>query len=146
VSAHALEGGCACGSVRYGLASAPFDAGYCHCTMCRRVSGAPVMAFATVPFEDFVVTGSPRRFRSTGFGERWFCGECGTPLAMHVDHQPETIDFTIASLDAPERVVPQFHLFVEKRIAWFETADALPRHAGFRPDTRGLSGVIRVRP
>ena len=137
---------CLCGDVTLEITLPSKWVAHCHCTMCRRVSGAPVMAFATVPFEDFVVTGSPRRFRSTGFGERWFCGECGTPLAMHVDHQPETIDFTIASLDAPERVVPQFHLFVEKRIAWFETADALPRHAGFRPDTRGLSGEIGVRP
>ena len=54
--------------------STPFDAGYCHCAMCRRSSGAPVMAFATVPFDDLVVTCVARcsRRRSTSFGDRWF--------------------------------------------------------------------------
>ena len=133
-----FEGGCLCGAVRYRLLSEPFDAGYCHCGMCRRATGAPAVAFATVPLEDFVVTGSPRRRRSSSFGERWFCADCGTQLAMHVDHQPDTIDFTIASLDDPERVRPAFHIFFGSRIEWFDTADRSPRYFGFRPDTPGL--------
>ncbi len=133
-----LEGGCLCGAVRYRLLSQPFDAGYCHCLRCRRASGAPVVAFATVPLADFVMTGEPRRRRSSSFGERWFCGDCGTQLAMHVDHQPGTIDFTIASLDAAELLVPAFHIFFGKRLGWFDTADDHPRHEGFRPGTRGL--------
>jgi len=133
-----LSGGCACGAVRYRLLSQPFDAGYCHCSMCRRAAGAPVLAFATVPLEDFAISGHPRRRRSSYFGERWFCGDCGTQLAMHVDHQPDTIDFTIASLDSPERVPPAFHIFFASHIGWFDTADEFARHAEFRPDTRGL--------
>jgi hypothetical protein len=132
-------GGCGCGAVRYRLASTPFDAGYCHCSMCRRSSGAPVIAFATVPLNDLTWTsGMPRRRRSSGFGERWFCGDCGTQLAMHVDHQPDTIDFTIASLDEPQEFAPRFHIFFASRIGWFDTTDSCPRHAEFRPDTRGL--------
>jgi hypothetical protein len=134
-----LTGSCACGAVRYRLASAPFDAGYCHCENCRRSSGAPVLAFATVPLADFVVTrGAVRVRRSSAFGERGFCADCGTQLTMHVEHQPDTIDFTIASLDEPARVVPQFHLFFGSRIAWFDIDDGHPRHAALRPDTRGL--------
>jgi hypothetical protein len=134
-----LTGGCLCNSIRYRLDSAPFDAGYCHCSVCRRSSGAPVMAFATVPVESWIVTcGVPRCRRSSKFGSRWFCGDCGTQLAMQVDHQPETIDFTIASLDRPEVVQPTFHIFHADRIAWFEVADACPRSAQFREETRGL--------
>jgi len=134
-----LEGGCLCGAIRYRLESEPFEAGYCHCSICRRVAGAPVLAFATVPLADFVITGNPRRWRSSNFGERWFCTHCGTQLAMRVDHQPDTIDFTIASLDSPERVPPDFHIFFGSRIPWFDTRDNCPRHADFRPDTRGLA-------
>jgi hypothetical protein len=57
---------------------------------------------------------------------------------MHVKHQPNTIDFTIASLDAPEAVAPAFHIFFGSRIPWFDCADSLPRHTAFRPDTPGL--------
>lgn len=140
----AMEGGCACGAVRYALRSAPFDSGWCHCTICRLVSGAPAMVFATVPAGDLdFVSGSERigTFRSSGFGRRQYCRDCGTPLTMQVDHQPETIDFTVATLDDPEIAGPGFHIFHSSRIGWFETADDLPRHDRFRPDTRGLEGT-----
>ena len=137
------EGGCLCGAVRYRLASAPFDAGYCHCRICQLASGAPVMAFATVPRGDYVVTrGEPKRRASSDFGERWFCCECGTPLTMIVTHQPETLDFTIATLDMPESVAPGFHIWCRSRICWFDTADRLPRHQRFRPDTVGLDEQV----
>jgi len=45
----------------------------------------------------------------------------------------------VATLDEPEAVAPGFHIFRASRIAWFETADDLPRHDRFRPDTRGLA-------
>jgi len=138
VSAQVLEGGCLCGAVRYRLGSQPFEAGYCHCSMCQRAAGAPVLAFATVPLKDLVFTGNPRRRRSSDFGERWFCADCGTQLAMRVDHQPDTIDFTIASLDLPELVPPEFHIFFGSHIPWFDTTDDCQRHTRFRPDTPGL--------
>jgi hypothetical protein len=134
-----MEGGCACGAVRYRLNSKPYDAGYCHCTSCRRAAAAPVVAFATVPFEALVIThGQPAQRRSSSFGERWFCQHCGTQLAMRVDPQPTTIDFTIGSLDKPENVPPEFHIWFADRIGWFNTGDALDRHQAFRPETPGL--------
>ncbi|WP_129792491.1 GFA family protein [Sphingosinicella sp. CPCC 101087] len=137
-------GGCACGAVRYELKSDPFDAGWCHCRICQLNSGAPAMAFASVPIGDFAfVTGEDqvRTFKSSDFGRRLFCGACGTPILMRVDHQPETVDFSIATLDDPDAVPPGFHIFHASRIAWFETKDDRPRHERFRPDTRGLEGT-----
>lgn len=140
----AFTGGCACGAVRYELRSRPFDAGYCHCRICQRASGTPVMAFASVPQGDFVVTTGADRikwFNSTRFGHRSFCAGCGTSLTMGVDHQPDTVDFTLATLDKPDAVAPGFHIFHSSRIDWFDTNDELPRHDRFRPDTRGLEGT-----
>jgi hypothetical protein len=139
-----FTGGCACGAVRYELASMPFDAGWCHCRTCQLNSGAPAMVFASVAAGDLIFTAGAdrvRSFRSSGFGRRTFCGECGTPIAMEVVHQPETTDFSVSTLDEPERVAPGFHIFDSRRIGWFHTADDLPRHARFRPDTRGLEGT-----
>ena len=124
--------------------AAPFDAGWCHCRTCQLNSGAPAMVFASVTSGDLVFTEGEDRvksFKSSDFGHRLFCGACGTPIAMEVDHQPETIDFSVATLDDPDAVAPGFHIFHDSRIVWFETADDLPRHARFRPDTRGLEGT-----
>jgi hypothetical protein len=139
-----LSGGCACGTVRYRLDSAPFDAGWCHCRTCQLNSGAPAMVFASVPAGLLVWTkggDKVKSFASSSFGHRSFCGECGTPFLMQVDHQPETVDFSVATLDDPSAVAPGYHIFVGSKIAWFETTDDLPRHDKFRPDTRGLNGT-----
>jgi hypothetical protein len=139
-----LTGGCACGAVRYRLTSAPYDAGWCHCRICQLNSGAPAMAFASIPPDDFIWAKGKetvKRFRSSSFGHRLFCGACGTPIAMRVDHQSDTVDLSIATLDEPDAVPPGFHIFWSSRIAWFEPGDDLPRHARFRPDTRGLDGT-----
>ena len=139
-----FEGGCACGAVRYRLESAPFDAGWCHCRTCQLNSGSPAMVFASVPAGQLVWTKGAdkvKSFASSSFGHRSFCGECGTPFLMQVDHQPETVDFSVATLDDPDAVAPGFHIFHASKVAWFETADDFPRHARFRPDTRGLDGT-----
>jgi len=134
-------GGCACGAVRYRLASDPFDAGWCHCRTCQLNSGSPAMVFASVPTGDFLFTQGEDvvgRFDSSDFGHRLFCSRCGTPFLMQVNHQPETVDFSIATLDEPDRVVPEFHIFYASRIGWAPAADDKPRHDRFRRDTRGL--------
>ena len=43
-----LEGGCLCGAVRYRISAEPIDAGYCHCRMCQRSTGAPVVSWLTM--------------------------------------------------------------------------------------------------
>jgi hypothetical protein len=139
-----LTGGCMCRAVRYELKSEPFDCGWCHCRTCQLNSGAPAMAFASVKQGDWVATrgqASIRTIRSSSFGHRSSCGECGTPLYVRVDHQPETIDFSIVTLDEPDTVRPEFHIFWSSKIDWFDPGDDLPKHARFRPDTRGLDGT-----
>ena len=139
-----LTGGCACGAVRYALISEPFDAGWCHCRTGQLTSGAPAMVFASVPDGHLVWTQGAetvRTFKSSSFGHRAFCGACGTPFLMKVNHQPETVDFSVATLDEPDRVAPGFHIFWGSRVAWFEPGDDLPRYERFRPDTRGLEGT-----
>ena len=137
-------GGCLCGKVRYELSSEPFDAGWCHCRTCQLWGGAPAMAFASVPTPDFAFTKGERSVRwlkSSSFGRRAFCAECGSPLQVRVDYQPETIDFPIATLDDPDATAPEFHIFWGSKVAWFNPGDTLPRHEKFRPETRGLEGT-----
>ena len=139
-----LTGGCMCGSARYELASDPFDSGWCHCRTCQLTSGSPAMVFASVPAGHLIWTKGAEMVRSvasSSFGHRSFCENCGTPFLMQVDHQPDTVDFSVATLDDPEAVTPGFHIFWGSRIGWFNPGDDLPRHEKFRPDTRGLEGT-----
>jgi hypothetical protein len=131
-------GGCLCGTVRYELGSDPFDCGWCHCRTCQLNSGAPAMVFASVPERDLVWTRGGDKVRavaSSHFGQRLFCGECGTPLLMKLVDQPQTLDFSVATLDRPEAIDPEFHIFWGSKVGWFEPKDDLPRYDRFRPGT-----------
>jgi len=98
------------------------------------------VAFTTVGRASFAIThGALASWRSSDFGERGFCARCGALLTIRVDFQPDTIDIAVATLDRPELVAPGFHIFCASAIAWAQIEDGLPRHAEFRPDTRGLA-------
>jgi hypothetical protein len=136
-----LTGGCACGTIRYRIAGPAYDAGWCHCRLCQKSSGAPAMVFTTCALEDFVVEqGSDAlgTIRLVDYGERSFCTRCGTSLTVHVDYQREEIDVACASLDDPEAVTPGFHIFHDQKIGWVTLADGLPTYDGFGVDARGL--------
>ena len=129
-----FQGGCLCGAVRY-TAGDLIDAGYCHCRMCQRSSGAPVLAWVSFPLDSFAYQkGPPSIYRSSANGHREFCGDCGTQIAFRDQKTPTVVDINIASLDDPASVTPQYHIWTGSRIAWFETTDDLPRHEADGPD------------
>jgi hypothetical protein len=131
-----LEGGCLCGKVRYRISAAPHDAGYCHCRMCQRAAGAPVVPWLTVASAALAWTkGEPVVYRSSEKAERLFCPRCGTQLVFREIALPDRLDVTLASLDDPEAVRPSHHIWTASRIGWFEVADDLPRHPGPDPST-----------
>ena len=140
-----LTGGCMCGAVRYELQEravrlrlVPLP----HLPAHQRRAGDGLRQRsrrATSPGPR--ARTSVKSVPSSSFGHRTFCGECGTPFLMKVDHQPETVDFSVATLDDPDAIAPGFHIFWASRIGWFDPGDDLPRHDKFRPDTRGLDGT-----
>ena len=125
-----LEGGCLCGALRYRIDAAPLWTGYCHCTSCRRSTGAPVTMFVGAATESVAFTRGERAvFASSPGVARGFCAACGTPLTYESDRFPGETHFYISAFDDPEPLKPAFHVFCEERIGWLEIADDLPRHA-----------------
>lgn len=121
------EGGCFCGFVRYRAGGKPFDSTSCHCTICRRTSGAPYVAWFSVKPADFQwLTGEPASFRSSDHATRTFCPRCGTPLTFVSTQAPQVVDVSTCSLDAPEAVPPADHTFVSARLPWVHLDDGLP--------------------
>ena len=131
-----LDGGCLCGAVRYRATLPIVDSGYCHCRACRRASGAPVVTWFSLKAEQLsILKGTARTFHSSAKGRRDFCPDCGTQLFFRGEHA-ELVDVTNASLDDPNQVAPEYHIWRAGKITWFETTDALPRHDDAGPDWR----------
>jgi hypothetical protein len=123
-------GGCACGRVRFRAVAGPVDTGYCHCRLCQRTTGAPVLAWASFPVEAFAYTaGAPGRFASSALGDREFCSHCGTQIAFRKRQDAVTVDVNVGALDDPAQYPPAKHIWCESAIPWLSIADGLPRYA-----------------
>jgi hypothetical protein len=126
-------GGCLCGAVRY-RATGIMGAGYCHCRMCQKASGAPVVAWTSVPAEGFaILAGTLTAYRSSAKALRHFCGTCGTPLTFRLTEDAREIDINLATLDHPEEIVPRYHIYASSALPWLHLEDGLPRYPEGRP-------------
>lgn len=129
----ALTGRCHCGRITWESDGPVAWSCYCHCPDCRRNTASPVTAFFGVPHASHRWTGEPPAiYRSSPGVERLFCPDCGTPMAYRNAGDKRNIHLYVATLDDPESVQPSFHVFHAHRLAWFDTADGLPRHDRLR--------------
>jgi hypothetical protein len=129
-----FQGGCLCGAIRYVARGEPMAVAFCHCSMCRRSAGAPVVAWAMWQRDRLEITrGKPTVFASSSGVERGFCSACGTQLTYVADFLPGLIDVTVGSMDEPDRLPPTMHIWASKKVPWLELGDTLPRHSEF-PD------------
>jgi hypothetical protein len=128
-----LRGGCFCRAVRYEIDAEPSSRTACHCTICRHTSGAPFVAWFSVPVASFrFVSDEPAAFKSSEQATRTFCALCGTPLTFQSTRSPGELDITTCSLDEPEHVPPRDHTFLRSKLSWVKLADGLPAYAAAR--------------
>lgn len=123
-----MTGGCLCGALRYRIDGQPRgDVVHCHCTLCRRASGAVAVTWLTVARGDFAwVAGTPALYRGSAKGAREFCATCGTPVTFrHADYADE-IDISVGSLDRPEDAPASLHIWTGTRLPWLALDTHLP--------------------
>lgn len=128
-----VNGGCACGVVRYQVEGQPSNSMICHCQTCRRVSAAPVVAWVTFDNSSFaIVKGTLSEYSSSDPVRRTFCAACGTPLTYRHKDNAATIDVTTCSLDEPGMFPPTHHSWLSHDIAWVRFGDDLPAFPEWR--------------
>jgi len=121
-------GGCLCGAIRYQASEAPCFASYCHCGMCRKISGAPFSGFVEFPKGAVEwLDGRSQEYRSSPGVIRRFCQACGSFLTFEADG---VVFMTLGSLDAPENVRFDCHTYTDFRLPGITLSDGLPQHPG----------------
>lgn len=122
-----ITGGCFCGAIRYEINNDATACGNCHCTMCRRTSGAPFVTWLVVPTGAFrFTTGNARELKSSAAGVRTFCADCGTPLTCISGHHADRVDITVGSLDDPGAFPPAVQVYHDTRLPWVQ--DPVPEY------------------
>jgi hypothetical protein len=117
-----MEGGCACGRVRFKASVDPDGAYLCHCRMCQRASGAISLAMVNARIVDVNWNREPDWYDSSAIAVRPYCRECGTSLGFKFKQPNENMDLTVAAFDETAPFKPHHHFGAESmHRAWLNT-------------------------
>jgi hypothetical protein len=118
-----LEGGCACGALRYEVTAAPLMVYNCHCTSCQKISGAAFNTSVTVLEASFAFTsGEPSRIewmsdmQTTRVG--WFCGACGSRIANGMAPTKGVLSVRAGTLDDTGWIEPVGDIWTKSAQPW----------------------------
>jgi hypothetical protein len=127
-----LAGKCLCGAVHYAVADAFVYALNCHCSNCRRATGAAFKPFAGIERHKFRVTRGEESLLIFGDDNASDarCKVCGS-LLYSVVREGAFVHVTLGTLVDDPTIRPSAHIFVGSKAPWFEITDDLPQHAEF---------------
>lgn len=127
-----LDGGCACGALRYRLHAAPMFVHCCHCTRCQRETGGPFAHHAMVEFTQMTTLAGEPEFVSVptdSGGRHWVarCPACRTAVwNEHGSRKAVTRYLRVGTLDTPDACPPQAHIFVRSKQSWLVLPPGVP--------------------
>ena len=130
-----IQGECNCGAIAYSIRADISDVYVCHCSICRRATGAGGIAVGIVNTQDFQWTrGQDQISFWAKPGHDWhtsFCRICGSTLPG--DNDPERMFIPVGTLTSGhENLRVAHHLYVDSKATWEEIGDSGKLHpAGF---------------
>jgi hypothetical protein len=124
MAARQFEGGCACGTVRYRLLSAPMFVHCCHCTSCQTETGSAFVLNALIEADRVeTLAGAPEPHMipsESGRGQQvWRCPDCRVALWSNYGGAKDLLRFVrIGTLDAPGALPPDIHIYTRSKLPW----------------------------
>ena len=124
------EGGCACGAVRYRLASDPMVVHCCHCRNCQRQSGSAFVINLLIEADRVeLLAGTPQVVeapRDDGSAQQVLrCPDCQVAVFSHYGH-PGVSFVRAGTLDDPTSVVPDVHIYTRSKLPWVTLPETAP--------------------
>jgi hypothetical protein len=126
-----LEGGCACGAVRYRLGSAPMFVHCCHCRDCQRQTGSAFVINALIETDRIsLLSGNPVPVAvPTDSGrphEIYRCPACQTALWSDYGRRSALRFVRVGTLDDPAALSPDVHIYTRSRLPWVRLPEDVP--------------------
>jgi len=124
------QGRCLCGAVRFSVPRPPHEIGMCHCGMCRRWAGGGPLVGGVVDAVTVTAGEALQWYASSGWGERGFCGECGSSLFWR--QKGAAGGWLVCAAALPDNGAARLgqHIFIDDKPAYYDMADAAPRLTG----------------
>lgn len=126
-----LEGGCACGAVRYRLRSAPMFVHCCHCRDCQRQTGTAFVLNAIIETDRIeALSGEPQPVPVPTDSGRphdiYRCPSCQTAMWSDYGRRPSLRFVRIGTLDDPAALPPDVHIYTRSKLPWVILPDGVP--------------------
>jgi hypothetical protein len=124
-----LEGGCACGEIRYRMNDKPLFVHCCHCRWCQRESGSAFALNAMIESDRVeTIKGKPQCVptpTNSGKGQDFFrCPTCRVALWSHYSGAGDKVKFVrVGTLDNPDALPPDIHIFTDSKQPWVVIPD-----------------------
>jgi len=137
-----LDGGCTCGAIRYRLTSTPMFVHCCHCRWCQRETGASFALNAMIETDRLKLSQGQTETVHTpslsGKGQNIVrCPACRVALWSHYAGAGEQVSFVrVGTLDDPDRVPPNVHIFTESKQPWIKLPADIPAFETFYSRTQ----------
>ncbi len=129
--AEKLEGGCACGAVRYRLTSAPMFVHCCHCRDCQRQTGSAFVLNALieadrVELKSGQVEGTAVPTDSGRPHVIHRCPSCKVAVWSNYGGVEKLRFVRIGTLDEPSALTPDVHIYVRSKLPWITLPEGVP--------------------
>ncbi len=134
-----LDGGCACGAVRYRLTSGPLFVHCCHCRDCQRQTGSAFAVNALIETDHIELLAGelhilPVPTDSGRPHDIYRCPRCEVALWSDYGHQPWLRFVRVGTLDDPTAFRPDVNIYVRSKLPWMMLPADVPQfEAYYRP-------------
>jgi hypothetical protein len=119
-----LEGGCDCKAVRYRMETRPLFVNCCHCRWCQRETGASFALNAMIEADRITLLGIEPELVDTpsasGQGQKIArFPKCRIAVWSNYSGAGPSVRFVrVGTLDEPDHLPPDIHIFTETRQPW----------------------------
>jgi hypothetical protein len=124
-----LAGRCLCGAVRVAAQVPEAHFGACHCSMCRRWTGGPLLAVHCGTEVKFTGEEQIATYASSEWAERGFCRRCGTHLFYRLK-QDGQYALPLGLLDEGPAWSFAEEIFIDEQPGYYEFANPTRRMTG----------------
>ncbi|MDY7004232.1 MAG: GFA family protein [Cyanobacteriota bacterium] len=116
------QGSCLCGAVRIFVKTNSKSVAACHCNMCRKWTGGPLLAIEWGNQIRFEGSENISVFNSSEWAERGFCKKCGSHLFYRLKQEGNYI-IPVGLLDSESNFTFEQQIFIDQKPSFYSFAN-----------------------
>jgi len=123
-----ISGQCSCGEIAYHHPAPAVQIVACHCSLCRRMTGAALSSYVVVKSAELVFTQGQQLLKTyavTSHTQRHFCTACGTSIYNTNQEKYTGLSMLyLGTVNLHESLSPRMDIYCENKLSWLSITDS----------------------